>query len=240
MKNQIKIITVYDNIECHKDFKSDWGYGCVIDHPLGRILFDTGAKPEILQANLKAASILPESITTVVISHKHWDHKGGAAWILEQNPNINLYIPRTFSKKLGKTLSLYNKNIVSVKNSFSINEHFDLIVSENLWIRELALIIKTTQGALVITGCSHTGIHKILSRASEFTGLEIQAVLGGFHLFRSSEKSIVNLSNSLKQLNVKNIAPCHCTGQKAENILKGAFSTNFLTNGVGAEFTFKL
>lgn len=42
----------------------------------------------------------------------------------------------------------------------------------------------------------------------------IYALFGGFHLFRSSIKKIQKISDSLKQMGVKAIAPCHCTGDK--------------------------
>ena len=99
----INITTVYDNIPHHPDFKSDWGLGAS-DHPKARILFDTGAKPEILKANLERPSISPDSLDIVVISHKHWDHKGGVSWVVEQNPHVTVYMPATFMKTLEKQL----------------------------------------------------------------------------------------------------------------------------------------
>lgn len=73
----IKITNIYDNIKCNNEFVKDWGFGCIIDHLDKRIIFDTGAKPEILEKNLKLAQIDPLSIDIIIISHKHWDHKGG-------------------------------------------------------------------------------------------------------------------------------------------------------------------
>ena len=97
----IKITNIYDNTKGSHEFTPDWGFGCFIDHPKAKIIFDTGAKPEILEKNLEAAQIDPSSIDVIIISHKHWDHKGGALWLAEKNPNVKIYMPKTWSNALG-------------------------------------------------------------------------------------------------------------------------------------------
>jgi 7,8-dihydropterin-6-yl-methyl-4-(beta-D-ribofuranosyl)aminobenzene 5'-phosphate synthase len=235
----IKIITVYDNIECNPRFKLDWGFGCIIDHPEARILFDTGAKAEILEANLKEASIAPESIDMIIMSHKHWDHKGGALWLTHKNPRVKIYMPKSWTKRLERELIQSKNNINIVKNNLSITKNFHLVVSKNFWIRELVFVISTSHGALVLTGCSHTGIDYIAQKVKNVTGLSILALFGGFHLFRASTSSVHKITNVLKKTQVKSIAPCHCTGEKATKMLQKAFAKNFLLNGVGAEFIFE-
>ena len=44
----------------------------------------------------------------------------------------------------------------------------------------------------------------------------------------------------LKTMQLKIVAPCHCTGDKALNILKKEFAKDFLINGVGAEYVFEI
>ncbi|MBL3284409.1 MBL fold metallo-hydrolase N-terminal domain protein [Rickettsiales endosymbiont of Paramecium tredecaurelia] len=101
-KKLITITTVYDNNIHQPTLESDWGFSCVIEHPDARIMFDTGAKPTILENNLKKLHINPTSINYLIISHKHWDHKGGALWLLAQNPSIIIYTPKTWSNHLEK------------------------------------------------------------------------------------------------------------------------------------------
>lgn len=235
----IKLVTIYDNIEFHEQFKTDWGFGCIIDHPRGKILFDTGAKSEILEANLKMASILPESIDTIIISHKHSDHHGGALWLAQQNSNVKIYIPKTWNKTLEKQLSEWTPNIHPINSNFLITKGLHLIMTKNFWIKELSLAIETSQGLLLVSGCSHTGIDHIVLKTIEETGLDILALFGGFHLFRSSNKKISNIINNLKQMHVKTIAPCHCTGEHATRIVETEFGKNFLLNGAGAQFVFE-
>lgn len=242
LSNQVKIKTIYDNIEFNSKFNTDWGYACIVEHPQGKILFDTGAKPEILKANLETAKISPQSIASIVISHNHFDHTGGISWILQNNSHVQILIPRTFFNKLGKKLSKKSSNIISISKNTTLpgNSNFHLIITKNFWITELSLVIGTHNGAIVITGCSHTGIHKIAQKAYKQTGLKVYALFGGFHLFRSSIPQIKQITNSLKELHITKVAPCHCTGENAMNELKKEFADNFIKNGVGAEFTFEI
>lgn len=236
--DKIKVITIYDNNECGTDLNADWGFGCFIDHPKAKIIFDTGAKAEILKENLKKASIKPSNINIVILSHKHWDHQGGALWLLKENPKINIYLPKTWSKRLENTLPINSNQIHSINDHYFINDHFSLIISKNLWINELALGIKTSKGMIIVTGCSHTGVLKIAKTMNAITNEKIHALLGGFHLLRSSKSKINNIVMRLKDKEIDFIAPCHCTGNKALSMLQKEFAEKFLINGVGAEYVF--
>ena len=102
----------------------------------------------------------------------------------------------------------------------------------------MALGIKTSKCIIAITGCSHTGILKIAKNMRLCMKNKIHALLGGFHLLRSSKSKIENIVNSLKDENI-DFAPCHCTGDSALAILRKEFSHNFLKNGVGFVYYFE-
>lgn len=124
----IKIYTVYDNNSYHSSCTTDWGYACVIDHPLCKIIFDTGAKHSILENNFKELQIDPKLITHLVLSHKHWDHKGGVNWLLQNNPKMKVYMPKTFTTSLEKQVLNFTSDVFSIKSSIQINEKIHLII----------------------------------------------------------------------------------------------------------------
>ncbi|MFQ3307334.1 MAG: 7,8-dihydropterin-6-yl-methyl-4-(beta-D-ribofuranosyl)aminobenzene 5'-phosphate synthase [Candidatus Midichloriaceae bacterium] len=236
----IKVTTIYDNIECTNGFQADWGFGCIIDHPKAKIIFDTGAHHTILEKNLKIANIDPSDIDIIVLSHKHWDHKGGASWIAKQNRNVKIYMPKSWSNRLEKKLSLYTSQVHSVLQNLYLSDEFHVVVSKNIWIRELALVIDTSGGSLVFTGCSHTGIHNIIRNVQNEKQRKIEMLFGGFHLLKSSVSKINMTINELKKLNVCRVAPCHCTGKQATEILQKEYKNNFIKNGVGKQFIIPL
>ena len=142
-ENKMIITTVCDNNLDRSECLDDWGFSCVVQHPNGNSIFDTGAKHKILENNLNKLNINPAFIDCRVISHKHWDHKGEALWLLEKNPNISVYVPKTWTNHLEKSLPLPVNKTHSIKKHHHINNTFHLIVIKNFWINELVLSIKT-------------------------------------------------------------------------------------------------
>jgi 7,8-dihydropterin-6-yl-methyl-4-(beta-D-ribofuranosyl)aminobenzene 5'-phosphate synthase len=55
----------------------EWGYAALVEVDGKRILFDTGANPDVVLENAKALKIDLSNIEDVVISHFHGDHTGG-------------------------------------------------------------------------------------------------------------------------------------------------------------------
>ena len=99
----MKVTIIYDNETDNKDLVSDWGFSCLIEFEDKRtILFDTGAKGEILEENMEKLGIDINDIDEIFISHNHWDHVGGLPDILKNN-EIVTYFP-SFCEKLDKIL----------------------------------------------------------------------------------------------------------------------------------------
>ena len=46
------------------------------------------------------------------------------------------------------------------------------------WIKEESLVIKTVKGAVMITGCAHPGVVKIVKKAKETARSDVYLVLG--------------------------------------------------------------
>lgn len=88
---------------------------------------------------------------------------------------------------------------------------------EDYVLDDTALAIKTSEGLIVITGCSHSGICNIVEYAKKITKLDkIVTVIGGFHLQQASDE-ILNLTGDyFSQQDLSHIHPCHCTDLSAK------------------------
>ena len=104
-------------------------------------------------------------------------------------------------------------------------------------IVEQSLVIKTPKGLIVITDCAHPGVVQIVAKAKELLNDEVYLVLGGFHLGGASESAIGNIVRSFRQLGVKKVAPCHCTGRLAMDIFEQEYGEDFISNGAGKVIT---
>jgi len=101
----------------------------------------------------------------------------------------------------------------------TIREH--KIIDDKM-LDDQSLIINFKDGLIIITGCAHAGVINIIERAIKITGREdIRAVIGGFHLVGAKRERIEKTIEALKSHKIKEIMPCHCTGEKA--IIEMAF-----------------
>jgi 7,8-dihydropterin-6-yl-methyl-4-(beta-D-ribofuranosyl)aminobenzene 5'-phosphate synthase len=55
----------------------EWGYSALVEVDGKKILFDTGANPDVVLKNAKSLGIDLSDVEDVVISHNHDDHTGG-------------------------------------------------------------------------------------------------------------------------------------------------------------------
>lgn len=103
---------------------------------------------------------------------------------------------------------------------------------------DLALIIKTEQGLVVILGCGHRGIINTLRHARNLTREErINTVIGGTHLMDASEERLVRTTADLRQMGIQRLGVSHCTGFHAAAWLAREFGDIFFLNNVGDTFS---
>lgn len=79
-----------------------------------------------------------------------------------------------------------------------------------------SLILNTSKGLVVITGCGHAGIINILTFAThKFPDEPVDAVIGGLHLFPATDQQLNWTAGKLKDFKVENLVGAHCTGIEA-------------------------
>ena len=140
--------------------KSDWGFACLIDAEDEFILFDTGAKGKILLNNMDKLGINPSNINKIVISHEHWDHKGGLKSIIPYLKDIELY-HLSYEKPLEKIMSFIPEKPKKISEGVWTTGRL------NGFIDEQSLILKYFNDCYLLTGCSHPSIEKILKTAGQ-------------------------------------------------------------------------
>ncbi len=86
---------------------------------------------------------------------------------------------------------------------------------------EQSLVIRTAKGLCVFNSCSHGGADNIINEITDtFPDEKVYAIVGGFHLFLSSEKDIRALAQRIRETNIDKVYTGHCTGKRAFDILK--------------------
>jgi len=76
-----------------------------------------------------------------------------------------------------------------------------------------SLVLNTSQGLVLISGCGHAGVINTLTFAEgEFPGVSVLAILGGFHLFPATDTQLDWTADKLKGFGVSYLLGAHCTG----------------------------
>ncbi|RCV63603.1 7,8-dihydropterin-6-yl-methyl-4-(beta-D-ribofuranosyl)aminobenzene 5'-phosphate synthase [Methanophagales archaeon] len=214
---KVKLRIIYDN-EAKGSLKSDWGFSCMIEADNKKILFDTGASGDILAYNMKQLELKRETIDVIALSHEHWDHIGGLDAV--SHPEVEVYLPGSFSSELKKRITKQVAKVIEVSGPGDITPSVHTTGELGLMTKEQSLVLETEGGVVVLTGCAHPGLKKIVDAATYFG--DVYGVIGGFHGF-----------DKLKLLReIKMIVPCHCTEHKKE--IMAMYPENVVWCGAGA------
>lgn len=232
-KKPLKFTILYDNYVFKEGTKADWGFSCLIEGTEKTILFDTGTHSEILFHNIDQLKVDLNQVEQIVISHNHGDHTGGLSAVLDKNHDVSVYLPISFPLEFVRNVENKKAKVVSVDEQVEICQNVFLTGEMGDQIKEQSLIINTSKGLIIVTGCSHQGIVNILKRAKEMFDKEIYLVFGGFHLMRHSEEDVKNIIEQFKDLGVAKCGATHCTGDKAIGLFKDAYGKNYVPMGTG-------
>ena len=229
----ITLTVIYDNNSYQENLKTGWGFSCLVQGTEKTILFDTGGDGLLLMRNLQKLAIDPKIVDIVVLSHIHGDHTGGLQSFLALNSDVTIYIPGSFPTSFTEEVKEYGAEVVEVEKSKKICRDVYSTGELGTWIKEHSLIIKTDKGSIVITGCAHPGIVQIVAVSKNIIKSDIFLVMGGFHLRDNSQSEIENIIYRLKNLGVRYVGPCHCTGDLARDLFKKEFGEYYIEVGVG-------
>jgi 7,8-dihydropterin-6-yl-methyl-4-(beta-D-ribofuranosyl)aminobenzene 5'-phosphate synthase len=235
----VTITVVYDNNPYREGLAIDWGFSCLIRGTEKTILFDTGGRGDLLLKNMTALGIDIEEVDLIVISHNHGDHTGGLlSFLSEQQREVTVYLP-------GSTVSSSITRTAETRGAI-INEDVDPVeicagvYSTGLMgggVKEQGLIIQTEKGFIVITGCAHPGVVQMVEKAREIVSGDPLLVMGGFHLVSAPVSRVEQIVSDFRELGVRYVGPCHCSGDTARRLFEEEYGENFITVGVGKILT---
>jgi 7,8-dihydropterin-6-yl-methyl-4-(beta-D-ribofuranosyl)aminobenzene 5'-phosphate synthase len=237
LNGKMKLTVLTENV-AGKNCLAEYGLSYLIEADK-RILFDVGSSNVFLE-NANRLGISLNTIDWVVLSHGHWDHGNGLKYFQEKpllthpaafqkrfRKKDKGYIGLAFSKDellvdysitLSKTPYNISPEIIYLgeiprKNNFESKD--TLFITEDgkddFVPDDSALVVRTSKGLVVVTGCAHAGICNTVEYACEVAGTNVvQAVFGGFHL-RNDAAVTQKTIQYLKQKGVLHVYPTHCT-----------------------------
>lgn len=233
IEKPVTVKVIYDNYTKVEGLKADWGYSIVIEGLEKEILFDAGTNPEIFASNFRKLGIDAGKIDLIVFSHEHGDHTAGLSDSVKIRKDTPVLIPFSFSDPFKKKIISRGFTPLLVREPARICNNMFTSGEFKYPIPEQALVLNTTKGLVVMTGCSHPGIVEMLKKIRSDFNKNICMVIGGFHLLDKSEKEMNSIISEIKNIGVVKCGATHCTGDSQIKMFKDAFGDNFIELGVG-------
>lgn len=191
---QFEMIPLIDWFTDDDSFIGEAGVSYLIKTDEATILFDLGLNtrdedPSPLQRNMTRLGIETDDIDIIVISHNHSDHVGGDKWEGRNTFSFTNYqIPlRQIPVYVPVEMTYPGLNPIYTPLPTKIAEgvatigviHNPVFFAD---IGEQALAINIeNKGVVIISGCGHQSIEKIVQRTELLFDESIYGVLGGFH-----------------------------------------------------------
>lgn len=223
----MKTTILCENQAGHNNTRSilaEWGLSLFLETGDVNILFDTG-HTNVYWHNAREMGLNLNRTHFIVLSHHHWDHVGGlqhhgfkAKKKLVVHPEVISKLPTKESQKIEKDFKIiasanpleFSPGIFYLGEIPRINKFEKGLFKRERMPDDSAVAVKTKKGAVVITGCSHSGICNICQHARQVTGQKLYAVIGGFHLFENDPKAVEGTVRYFKKERPKHIYPLHC------------------------------
>jgi 7,8-dihydropterin-6-yl-methyl-4-(beta-D-ribofuranosyl)aminobenzene 5'-phosphate synthase len=236
--DDLRITILYDNYPGVEGLATDWGFSALIESGGDRVLFDTGTQGELLLANASRLGLDLSRIDKVVLSHIHTDHTGGLQAFLgqlDEDVRPTVYSLPSYPPEFKQAVARRGRP-VDVRPFQEIIPGVYTTGEISGPVNEQALVMKTGKGLVVVTGCAHPGIVKIIETAKDHFEGGIYQVIGGFHLMSTPAPEIQNIIREFRRLGVRKVSATHCTGDEAIALFQAAYGEDYLPGGVGRVF----
>jgi len=193
-----KRLTVLPLIDWHtnnKELMVETGVSYLVKTDNNTILLDTGLNsngmvPSPLTHNMMKLGIKMDEVDTIFITHKHGDHVGGNKWSKDKTFSI------TGSHELLKDIRVIVPTEMSYPGLKPLYAHEPMILGMGVattgtiansmyltgFIEEQSLIVNVEgKGMVIIVGCGHNTIPRLLERARAIIDEPIYGLIGGLH-----------------------------------------------------------
>lgn len=249
----LRILPLYEAL-ARDGLQQGMGVSYLIQTDKTNILFDLGNNPNAispspLEQNMADSGISLDQMDRIFISHHHPDHIGGMKWWEKKTfsltgmsqpelNNIPVYVSRKITYPNGNLIvkkePLFLASGVATTGAFTFYEPFHVpwaLPKDN----EQALAVNVSgQGLVLITGCGHMGLQRLVRRAETLFNLPVIGVFGGLHYGEAGMEILQTDIQFLQERHLRIIAlSSHDSGSRAIEAYEQAFPSVYRSIRVG-------
>lgn len=255
---RLEILPLYEESSAEESFDFGHGVSYLIRTDSSTILMDLGnnsAETAHLPAlqNMQTLGIPWEEIDAIVISHPHPDHIGGVkAW--QQNTlsfgdftgdisQMPIYVPASISYSNATLIASSEPTLVSTDIAttgvISYAEVFPISLFHAKGQEQGLVIHVAGQGLVMITGCGHPTMEKLVARAETLFGQPVVGVVGGLHYEKMSTEEVQPHIQFLEPRHPKLIALSpHDSSPEALEAFQSSFAEAYRSIKIGETIHF--
>jgi len=192
----LKILPLIDWQTSREDLRPEAGVSYLVKTDENRILFDLGlnrkqSDPSPLLHNMKQLGITTDEIDIIVISHNHGDHVGGGKWSEKKTFSVTgvqidlggkkVYTPVPMTYPGLNPIHSESPTVIG-KGVATIGTISNSIFGMGLTPEQALAVNVEGKGVVLIVGCGHQTLPRILWRAESLFDEPIYGLVGGLHL----------------------------------------------------------
>jgi metal-dependent hydrolase (beta-lactamase superfamily II) len=190
----LEILPLVDWYPARPDLHGEAGVSYLIKTDRATVLLDVGLNmrgtdPSPLEDNMRKLGIGSQDIDIIVISHKHIDHVGGLRWLRRGTFSLGNAQPELGGKRLVVPVPMdYPGNrpqVTPLPTVLAPGIATTGTISSQLFlgrVDEQAVAVHVEgKGIVLVVGCGHQTLPKLLTRAKELFGEPLYGIVGGLH-----------------------------------------------------------
>ncbi len=200
---RLEIIPLYEAASAGPEFISGHGVSYLIRTDSATILLDVGDNPDGLAVapfaqNMAALGIAWDEVDRVVISHPHPDHIGGVAAWRQRTISFGelpgglgerlAFVPHVTAYKgaIHATVPTLPAPDVATTGVISYREAWPMSLFAAKGGEQALAVHVAGRGLVLITGCGHPGLERLVERAESLYGEQVVGIVGGLHYLNTT------------------------------------------------------
>lgn len=196
----LTILPLFEKATAGGDLAMGHGVGYLVQTEAGTILVDTGFNPENLdpsplEHNMATLGVSLDDIDTIFITHHHPDHTGGVTWWLRETFSLGTTQVDLAGKRILTPIALtypgaapeaaaaprvLAPGIVAL-GAIPFVDVFPLSLARPQMIEQVLAVNVEGVGVILISGCGHPGLERMVRTAEQVLGRPVTGIVGGLH-----------------------------------------------------------
>jgi len=252
----LEIIPLYEAASVSPDLISGHGVSYLVRTDSATILLDVGHNPDGLAVapfmqNMLSLGIAWDEVYRVVISHPHPDHVGGTKAWWQRTISFGelpdglgerlVFVPHvsTYKGAIHATIPALPAPDVATTGVISYLEVWPLSLIAPMGGEQALVVHVASQGLVLITGCGHPGLERLVTRAESLYGEQVVGVVGGLHFTNATAEEVQPQIHFLLSRPVSLVALSpHDSSSEALSAFESAFPSEYHPLMVGKSINF--